>query len=194
MNEGYLYILQNPSLSETHLKIGRTTRDPEARAAEISGSTGVPTPFEVVWSGETVDCVLAEEIVHHHLDDYRTSSAREFFDIELAHAIHTAERAIARTGRIRFFRPASAPDPGDWNLDGAMQYSSVRPVLSFLFHRIVRPILRLPVELILLVGYLTWLFVRWSALACWIVVKLALTLAGALLAGILSLLGLRSRR
>ena len=95
MNSGYIYILTNPSLAETHLKIGRTSRHPDQRAAEISGSTGVPTPFEVAWFGETVDCILAEAIVHEQLSDFRTNTSREFFELELDEAIRVAERAVA---------------------------------------------------------------------------------------------------
>ncbi|MEM7600387.1 MAG: GIY-YIG nuclease family protein [Verrucomicrobiota bacterium] len=139
MNPGYIYILQNPSLSESHLKIGRTERDPEQRAAEISGSTGVPTPFEVVWWSESVDCHLAETLLHHELAPYRTNTTREFFDLELKDAIRVARRAIRRSG-------------GEV---GGLSYL-FRRAFRWSFHGIVRPILRLPVQVILLAGLVMW--------------------------------------
>lgn len=46
---GHIYILVNPSM-EGLVKIGKTTRDPESRARELSQATGVPTPFYVAFS------------------------------------------------------------------------------------------------------------------------------------------------
>ncbi len=143
MKPGYIYILQNPSLAETHLKIGRTTRDPEERAAEISGSTGVPTPFEVAWWSPAVDCHRAEILLHHELSPFRTNTTREFFDLELDEAIRFAERAIRRSGGYY----------------GGLGYL-VRQSRRFLLHGIVRPILRLPVQLILLALLAFWLILR----------------------------------
>jgi len=71
VTRGYIYILQNESLAETHLKIGKTENEPELRASDIPRETGGPTPFEVVWFSATDDCVEAERIVHQHLDKYR---------------------------------------------------------------------------------------------------------------------------
>lgn len=150
MNPGYIYILQNPSLEETHLKIGRTTRDPEERAAEISSSTGVPTPFEVAWWSESVDCHRAESILHHHLTPYRTSSAREFFEIDLDEAIDFAKGAIRKSG----------------GRTGGLPYL-LRRLTHWTFHGIVRPILRLPVQLILFVGWVSWKALTFSLLTCW---------------------------
>lgn len=147
VNPGYIYILQNPSLSESHLKIGRTERDPEQRAAEISGSTGVPTPFEVVWWSESVDCHLAETLLHHELAPYRTNTTREFFDLELNEAIKVARRAIRRSGG---------------EVGGLI--CLLRRAFRWTFHGIVRPILRLPVQVILLAGLMLWWVVKGALL------------------------------
>ena len=144
MNPGYIYILQNPSLAETHLKIGRTTRDPEERASEISGSTGVPTPFEVAWWSPAVDCQRAETLLHHELSPFRTNTTREFFDLDLDEAIVFAKRAIRKSGGYY----------------GGVGYL-VRRCAGFLFHGFVRPILRLPVQVILLLLLACWTVVRW---------------------------------
>lgn len=143
MNPGHIYILQNPSLSETHLKIGRTTRTPEERAAEISASTGVPSPFEVAWSSPAVDCGEAESLLHRELTPYRTSASREFFELDLEVAIRAARRAIRHTG----------------GRTGGLVWV-LRRGAQATFHGFVRPILRLPVQVILL-GLLTiWLLLR----------------------------------
>jgi len=154
VNPGYIYILQNPSLSETHLKIGRTERDPDERAAEISRATGVPTPFEVVWWSESVDCHLAESILHHHLAPYRTNTTREFFDLDLDEAIRVAKRAIhqsgGRTGGIAYF---------------------LRRVLIATFHSLIRPLLRLPVQIILLAALVMSWVVKGSLLLGWRIIR-----------------------
>lgn len=155
VNPGYIYILQNPSLSETHLKIGRTERDPDERASEISRATGVPTPFEVAWWSESFDCHLAEVILHEYLDSYRTNTTREFFDVDLYEAIRAAKRAIHDSG----------------GRTGGMGYV-MRRVFRWTFHGIIRPLLRLPLQfLLLLVVILGW------------VIRGSLLLVGSLLFG-----------
>lgn len=165
MNPGYIYILQNPSLSESHLKIGRTGRDPEERAAEISRATGVPTPFEVVWWSESVDCHLAESILHHHLDIYRTNTTREFFDLEIDEAIRVAERAIRQSG----------------GRSAGIAYS-LRRISRWTFHALIRPLLRFPVQLILLAGLITCGVIKSTHLLMWGVVRGVLSILAALFA------------
>ncbi|MDF1823217.1 MAG: GIY-YIG nuclease family protein [Verrucomicrobiales bacterium] len=150
MNPGYIYILQNPSLSEFHLKIGRTERDPNARAAEISSATGVPTPFEVVWWSESVDCHLAETLLHRQLDQYRTNTTREFFELELDEAIRIARRAIARSGG---------------RTGGIVYY--LRSAALWVFHCLIRPLLRLPLQVLLLAGLVVFLLVKGVFLLGW---------------------------
>ena len=48
MNIGYIYIMINPSYPNL-VKIGKTSRSPEERAAELSQTSGVPTPFYVAY-------------------------------------------------------------------------------------------------------------------------------------------------
>jgi hypothetical protein len=64
---GYIYIMINPSM-EGLVKIGKTTREPEFRAKELSQATGVATPFYVAFSIFVVDCHSAEEFVHAILE------------------------------------------------------------------------------------------------------------------------------
>ena len=88
MSEGYLYVLMNPSMKDT-LKIGKTTRDPEQRAEELSSPTGVAEKFIVAYYEYFQDCEEAERYVHTMLEEegYRTSENREFFEAPLPHVI-----------------------------------------------------------------------------------------------------------
>jgi hypothetical protein len=76
-----VYILTNPSLPNL-VKIGRTERSVEERASELSGTTGVPTPFEIFRAFHVSNSVELERIVHERLKSYRISSSREFFRID----------------------------------------------------------------------------------------------------------------
>ena len=101
VNEGYIYILINPSLQKNFLKIGKTSRDPELRAEEISSGTGVPSPYHVAYTTKVPDCHLAERIIHQKLKDYRVRNEREFFLLPLQKAIDivakTAEHMTVAT-------------------------------------------------------------------------------------------------
>ena len=80
MSEGFIYVLVNSSMPDL-VKVGLTTRKPCDRAIELSGVTGVPTPFIVVYETQVNDCSAAEKFVHELLSTkgYRVSEAREFF-------------------------------------------------------------------------------------------------------------------
>lgn len=86
--KGYVYILINPS-HEGLVKVGKTTKDPNERAKELSASTGVPTPFVVVYKRMFKNCHLAEKIAHEILTERgcRVNDSREFFSINIAEAI-----------------------------------------------------------------------------------------------------------
>tara|TARA_B110000967_G_C18877573_1_gene559246 strand:- start:90 stop:614 length:525 start_codon:yes stop_codon:yes gene_type:complete len=78
---GWLYILGNKSMPDLY-KVGQTTRSPEERAKELSGSTGVATPFYVIHSFEVDDVHIAEKEAHTLLSAYRVSNGREFFKLD----------------------------------------------------------------------------------------------------------------
>ncbi len=63
---GYVYVLTNPAIPGL-VKIGRTSRTPAIRAAELSEPTGVPCPFEVAYALYVVDCVRVARLVHKAL-------------------------------------------------------------------------------------------------------------------------------
>ena len=69
------------------VKIGKTQRDPKARAKELGSVTGIPTPFLLVFDLAVDDCTRAEQYVHNDLAKYRLSSNREFFRVQPSHAI-----------------------------------------------------------------------------------------------------------
>jgi len=89
---GYVYVLINPSV-EGLVKIGKTTKDPEERANELSTATGVPTPFIVVYKAFFQDCGSAETYIHTRLASYRISENKEFFRLQLDKAINTIVEA-----------------------------------------------------------------------------------------------------
>jgi len=62
-------------------KVGRTTRPASERVAELSGATGVPTPFVLAFEQAFEDCARGERAVHADLDrlGWRVSQNREFF-------------------------------------------------------------------------------------------------------------------
>jgi T5orf172 domain len=85
---GFLYVLINPSLPGL-LKIGKTARDPEARASELSKATGVATPFYLAYSLSFSDMHRAEQYLHASLElrGFRVAPNREFFQMPLQVAI-----------------------------------------------------------------------------------------------------------
>lgn len=86
MKIGHIYILVNASMPNL-LKIGMTTRNPKSRAAELSSTTSVPSPFYVAYSAKVSNCKDAEKEIHTELKRFRASSQREFFNIELDKAV-----------------------------------------------------------------------------------------------------------
>lgn len=88
-NRGYVYVMINPSYNG-FVKIGKTIKDPEERAKELSSATGVATPFIVVYKRLFNNCDVAEKLVHSILEEkgYRVNNSREFFSIGTSDAIN----------------------------------------------------------------------------------------------------------
>lgn len=78
---GKIYILTN-ALMPNLVKVGKTSHDAEARAKELSSTTGVPTNFEVYKDYDFSDEDGAERIIHQKLGERyrRVNSKREFFE------------------------------------------------------------------------------------------------------------------
>lgn len=89
---GYIYLLTNPSM-EGLVKIGKTNRNPRERAQELGSTTGVPTPFTLVFDVEVNDCAKAEEYAHAQLEQYRVSNRREFFEVPVNKAVKVLVKA-----------------------------------------------------------------------------------------------------
>lgn len=90
MTEGFVYILVNESYSGL-VKVGRTSKDPVERALELSGATGVATPFVVFKFYQVSDTESAENLAHIALERVygRPNTRREFFQCngEMASAL-----------------------------------------------------------------------------------------------------------
>ena len=85
----WVYILSNPDLPKTHLKIGYTKGTPENRAKQISSAPGVPRPFKVEWAYKCFNGEIIERTVHHKLKGKRINTKKEFFQIDLEGAKST---------------------------------------------------------------------------------------------------------
>lgn len=84
----WVYVLSNPSMPGL-LKIGYTKQLPDLRAYQLSTATGVAIPFRVEYSFKCHEGEFLEAEVHKHLDSYRVSNNREFFNVELNEVIET---------------------------------------------------------------------------------------------------------
>lgn len=93
MTAGWVYIMKNKGMPGL-LKIGMTTRTPEARAQELS-STGVPHPFEVCFAVRVSDCHAVETKLHLALETFRVNNRREFFKMTLGQARRRVKGAAA---------------------------------------------------------------------------------------------------
>lgn len=89
---GYIYILTNEHMPHL-VKIGRTLRDPEARALEISSATGVPTPYRVFWAALVDDHERVELFLHRKLVKYRVG--KEFFQLQAEEAQSSVTSLLA---------------------------------------------------------------------------------------------------
>ena len=94
---GWVYIMINPSMPGL-VKVGKTQRDPEERARELSSATGVPTPFIVAYQARFADCTQAEAYVHSVLEQQglRVGEDREFFGAPT----HVAVEMVFQATRI----------------------------------------------------------------------------------------------
>jgi hypothetical protein len=86
MAAGFVYILLNVSFPEL-IKIGRTSSSVSERAKRISGATGVPTPFIVVYDEFVDDCEAVERSLHQRFGACRVNERREFFRVPVREAI-----------------------------------------------------------------------------------------------------------
>lgn len=113
MSRGFVYILSNPSMPGI-VKIGKTTRDVQARAGELF-QTGVPTQFEVEHYVLSPDCNWLEAWVHSILPDLRVSGQREFFRMSVVDAIQILDSSLSEQVHewVNDFPPDHSVIPAD---------------------------------------------------------------------------------
>jgi len=87
----FVYVLVNGSCPGM-VKIGMTIRDVDQRAKEISGATGVPTPWVPIYSFKCFNSYKLEQELHAHLDAVRVSDNREMFYMKTADAVRIVEQ------------------------------------------------------------------------------------------------------
>ena len=90
LQEGWIYMMSNPSL-QGMVKIGVTTTSPEQRCKELSSSTSIPTPFELVVAYHVDTPYEVERSVHERLNHLRVSQNREFFNATKEDLINAME-------------------------------------------------------------------------------------------------------
>ncbi len=87
--EGYVYILTNPSFKEDWVKIGKSSRPVDVRSKELD-NTAVPLPFEIFATMKTCKYAEIERIIHKQIDrltDLRIRQNREFFNVHPSQAL-----------------------------------------------------------------------------------------------------------
>lgn len=81
--QGYVYILTDPSFKEDWVKIGKSSRPVDVRSKELD-NTAVPLPFEIFATMKTCKYNEVEKLVHKTIDrltDLRIRQNREFFNV-----------------------------------------------------------------------------------------------------------------
>jgi hypothetical protein len=114
MPSGYLYVLVNPSIPGL-AKVGKTTRDPADRVAELSSATGVASPFILLYQQPVADCDKAEEWVHDALTSrgWRYAPNREFFSApshEIVSLVFQAAQVVAGPEQPQNGGKSAVPD------------------------------------------------------------------------------------
>ncbi|WP_042317126.1 GIY-YIG nuclease family protein [Paraburkholderia terrae] len=98
--EGYVYVLGVKDIDLPVSKIGRTTRDPAVRCAEINQSSTGDFIWEVTHQIAVSDCRKLELLVHEKLSPLR-QKRREFFNIYPDAAIRAIESILASASDLR---------------------------------------------------------------------------------------------
>lgn len=80
---GFVYLLTNPAMPGL-VKIGLTQADDVQTRMKQLYNTGVPVPFECVYSKHVNDCKTIEQALHVAFGDNRVNQKREFFRIDPA--------------------------------------------------------------------------------------------------------------
>lgn len=95
-NYGFVYCLGH-DLMPGVFKIGMTDRSPSKRCEEISSSTGVPGPFDVLFFIEVEEPRSVERAMHNFFSAERVCAGREFFECDIR-IIHRAFKVYQEEG------------------------------------------------------------------------------------------------
>ena len=76
INKGIVYILSNESMPNIY-KIGCTTQELEKRISQLSRSSSVPKPFNLIAYAIVDDCLFVERIFHKSF--LKNTYGKEFF-------------------------------------------------------------------------------------------------------------------
>jgi hypothetical protein len=132
--QGYVYILTNPSFKEDWVKIGKSARPVDVRSKELD-NTAVPLPFEIFATLKTYKYNEVEKLVHKTIDrltDLRIRQNREFFNVAPEMALEIF-RDIATTiddAEIILYKENKPINP-EPNADASSQEKSKRPRFKF---------------------------------------------------------------
>ena len=113
---GWIYAARNPSFVDPVFKIGQSKVSPAQRVHQLSSSTSVYKPFELVYWVHVSDRDQAEGYAHQLLHQYRVNPAREFFQASVMEVARALDQAavyfpipLGRTARSGFLGPGLAP-------------------------------------------------------------------------------------
>ena len=113
---GWVYVAGNPCFAEPVFKVGQTKKSPVSRVDQLSSSTSVYRPFELVYFVHVSDRDQAEVQVHQMLAASRVNPSKEFFLAPLMTVVRALDEAasrwripLGRTPRAGFLGPALAP-------------------------------------------------------------------------------------
>ena len=90
--------MSNDSLDGV-IKIGYSN-DPERRRHELSGDTGVVSPFQIEYSYRVKNARKLERHIHEALNKFRVNPNREFFKISTEQAISSIRHVIQKKLRL----------------------------------------------------------------------------------------------
>jgi len=92
--KGFIYIMSNSSFKDGFLKIGKSSRHPDSFRKKELETTGVPDLFFVEYSAFVEKYSDIEVEIHRRLGNKRHRSNREFFVLDIEHAIFELKSVI----------------------------------------------------------------------------------------------------
>jgi hypothetical protein len=94
---GYIYVATNPAHVGI-VKIGKSD-SPNTRIKKLSNHSGVPAPFQIIFSQRLYDYHRIERVIHRTLHSVRNSANREFFKIAPEEAVSRVQSIILQYQR-----------------------------------------------------------------------------------------------